>query len=620
MSDSAVSTTAAGAPRVIGQLLLSAGAITEDELRAALAEQRWSRERLGVVLVRNGASPSDVARALACQLRLPFLEGPLVPEAEALAAIDHAVARRARLLPLRLERGRMLVAVEDPLDAGTLDDLRFRTGRRIEPAVVAPATLDAAWARLAGSPVEAPGVVSGADGGVVGAPLSPTGEAARPEAASPGVVAIVERLLAGAWEAGASDVHVEPRPERLLVRVRVDGELREIMEFPAAAAAAVVSRLKIMAGLDISVKRRPQDGRATVTVGARRVDLRVSTLPAVEGEKTVLRMLDPAHAGMGLDDLGLPADMRARLDRLLLRSHGGLVVTGPTGSGKTTTLYAILGSIDRDRRNVVTLEDPIEYRLAGLTQVQVQPRSGLTFAAALRAVLRQDPDVVMVGEMRDLETAEVGMAAALTGHLVLSTLHTNDAASAVSRLVEMGIAPYMVAGGLAGVLAQRLVRRLCRKCRRERASESHELEALGLPAGDTRVFEPVGCAACEGRGYRGRTGIFDLLAVDAEVREAILARAGSDEVRRRAHRAGALGLAHHAWRRLRAGETSLTEVAPFLALLAAQRPRGEPLSVGRPAEPPRAGRRDPEPGRGQGAAAGAGRKATPALAPSAPKT
>ncbi|MEN8375584.1 MAG: ATPase, T2SS/T4P/T4SS family [Gemmatimonadota bacterium] len=570
MADSGRAGDGGAQTRVLGQLLLTSGAVSAEELRAALTEQRWTRERLGEVLVRNGTAPEEVARGLARQLRLPYLEGPLQADPDAVGAVDVALALRARVVPLRLDQGRLIVAVDDPLNAGALDDLRFRTGRRVEPAVAAPGTIDAALAALEASATRPPQNAPAHPSETAASTAPRAGVASHPVRAlsAPGVISMVERLLAGAWDAGASDVHVEPRADRLLVRARVDGELREIMHFPAAASAAVVSRLKIIAGLDISVKRRPQDGRATASVGARDIELRVSTLPTVEGEKTVLRLLDPAHAGMALGELGLPPPLRVRLDRILLRAHGSLLVTGPTGSGKTTTLYAILGSIDRERRNVVTLEDPIEYRLAGLTQVQVQPRSGLTFASALRAVLRQDPDVVMVGEMRDAETVEVGMAAALTGHLVLSTLHTNDAPSAVSRLVEMGTAPYLVAGGLAGVLAQRLVRRLCRGCRKPRTASADELAELGLPARATDVLDAVGCDACDGRGYRGRTGIFDLVAVDAAVRDAILNREGPDGVRRCARRAGAAGLASHAWQRVREGDTSLAEVAPFLVLLA----------------------------------------------------
>ncbi|HSM35059.1 MAG TPA: ATPase, T2SS/T4P/T4SS family [Longimicrobiales bacterium] len=551
------------APRVLGQLLRAAEAITEAELQAALNEQRWTRERLGVVLIRNGTEPEVVARGLAEQLRVPFVAGPLAQDGEAASLLDPASAERARMLPLRIEGGAILAAVDDPLDAGALDELRFRTGRRVEPVVVTPQALDDAFAALAGVP---------ASSGNAGGEARPTTADASPPTsaavADAGVVALVERILAASSQVGASDIHVEPRPEGLGVRARVDGELRRVFELPGDAAPAVVSRLKIMAGLDISVRRMPQDGRASVRLEGRPLDLRVSTLPSVHGEKVVLRMLDPEHAGMGMDELGLPPGLRIRLDRLLLRAHGALLVTGPTGSGKTTTLYAVLGSVDREHRNVVTLEDPIEYRLPGLTQVQVQVRAGFTFAAALRAVLRQDPDVVMVGEMRDPETAEVGMAAALTGHLVLSTLHTNDAASAVSRLIEMGVPPYMIAAGLSGVLAQRLVRRLCRGCRRPVPADPAELASLGLPEDGLAVHEAGGCAGCGGRGYRGRTGIFELLEIDAGVREAILRREGPDRIRGAAADAGAAGLPQHAAARLAAGETSLAEVAPFLALLA----------------------------------------------------
>jgi type II secretory ATPase GspE/PulE/Tfp pilus assembly ATPase PilB-like protein len=445
----------------------------------------------------------------------------------------------------------------------------------VEPVVVTSRALDAALARLTGATGPARGVLhASAPPRSLSAPpgngLEAAGSQASPadEVAGPGVVGQVQRILSAAEEVGASDIHVEPGADGLVVRARVDGVLRQVLGLPAHASPAVVSRLKIMAGLDISVKRLPQDGRATVRAGGRPIDLRVSTLPSVHGEKVVLRMLDPEHAGMGMDELGLPSRIRARLERLLMRAHGALLVTGPTGSGKTTTLYAILASVDRAHRNVVTLEDPIEYRLPGLTQVQVRARSGLTFASALRAVLRQDPDVVMVGEMRDSETAEVGMAAALTGHQVLSTLHTNDAASAVSRLAEMGVAPYMIAAGLSGVLAQRLVRRLCRGCRRPYSADPAELSALGLPARGLDLHDAEGCEGCGGRGYRGRTGIFELLEIDAGVREAILRREGPDRLRSIVRNGGAGGLAQQAAVRLGAGETSLGEVAPFLALLA----------------------------------------------------
>jgi type II secretory ATPase GspE/PulE/Tfp pilus assembly ATPase PilB-like protein len=342
--------------------------------------------------------------------------------------------------------------------------------------------------------------------------------------------------------------------------------LRELMVLPPHSRGAVVSRIKIMAGLDISVKRRPQDGRGAVRVQGRELALRVSTLPTHAGEKVVLRLLESSNAGQRLDQLGMAPALRRRFDRLLTRAHGVLLVTGPTGSGKTTTLYAALGSLDRDTRNVITLEDPVEYRLPGLTQVQVQPQAGLGFAAALRAVLRQDPDVIMLGELRDRETVEIALAAALTGHLVLSTLHTNDASSAPARLYEMGAPPYLVAGGLIGVLAQRLARRLCPHCRAQRLAKAAELSVMGLPARDAQVFAAVGCRRCDGTGYRGRVGIYELLVVSHRIRDRIVRRAPADAVSEAARAEGLVPLGHDAWEKVRSGLTTLSEVAPLFAL------------------------------------------------------
>ncbi|HUH13825.1 MAG TPA: GspE/PulE family protein, partial [Longimicrobiales bacterium] len=566
---------AGSSPRALGQLLVAAGALTDGALADALAEQRGTRERLGQLLVRRGADPEQVARALAAQLRLGFAPAPLRPDADALALVEPALARRHRVVPLGLGEGCLRVAMADPLDASALDDLQFQTGRRVEALVAVPAAVDEALGALYGAAtVER----------ILGRMAPPTGEPAAPEGGedvaalrraseAPPVVSLVDLVLERALAAGSSDVHVEPAADGLRVRARTDGELRPLVRLPAHLGAAVASRIKVMAGLDIATKRRPQDGRGAVRVHGRVLGLRVSTLPTAGGEKVVLRLLDPDNAGRRLEELGMGAATLGALRRVLLRTHGAMLVTGPTGSGKTTTLYAILAEVDRERRNVVTLEDPIEYRLEGLTQVQVQPQAGLTFAAALRAVLRQDPDVVMVGELRDRETVEAGMAAALTGHLVLSTLHTNDAPSAVARLVEMGVPPYLVAGGIAGVLAQRLVRRLCSACRVPASAQPAELASLGLPApAAARLFVAGGCERCHGSGYRGRIGIFELLVVDGAVRAGILARSGGDRLREAARAAGMVTLGEDAWLKVSGGLTTLEEVRPHLALLVDEAP------------------------------------------------
>ncbi len=570
--------------RLLGHLLVEAGATDDAELSAALDEQRRTRERLGAILERRGADPEQIARALAVQLRLPYAEPPLRPAPDALALVPRAQALRLRIVPLDTRERRLAVAMADPLDVSGIDDLQFQTGRRVEPHVALGAAVDLALLEAYGddavaslltrlpAPVGSAKVARGNDAG------DDVGALRRASEAGP-VVALVDHILTRAVTAHASDVHIEPRGTSLAVRERVDGVLRPVMELPGHTGSAVASRVKIMAGLDIAVKRRPQDGRTAVHVKGSSIGVRVSTLPARHGEKLVLRLLDGGGI-RSLDDVGL-GDAMPHLRALLGRGHGLILVTGPTGSGKTTTLYAALGELDRERRNILTLEDPVEYHLKGLTQVQVHPRAGLNFATALRAVLRQDPDVIMVGEMRDRETVEVGLSAAMTGHLVLSTLHTTDAPGAVARLGEMGAPLYLVAGGLIGVLAQRLVRRLCTHCRRPITLPAERLAELGLPARPVQVYEAAGCPRCRDSGYRGRIGIFEVLVVDARIRDLILRGGGADTIREAARAAGCLPLSHDAWRKVRQGLTTVGEVAPLLGLLADEAPVcpgcGEPV-------------------------------------------
>jgi type IV pilus assembly protein PilB len=570
-------TTPSRPPGPLGQVLLALGAIDVPELGEALTEQRRTGERIGVILVRRGLDSEHIARALARQLRLPYAASPLQPEPAALRLIDGAIAARLRIIPLALTERTLRVAMADPLDVAAMEDLRFRTGRRIEAVVASPTTvegaivaayhanaMDAVLTKLPGGGAAArsatpPVTVEGHD----------TVDSLRRAADAPPVVALVDLILAKAVQQRASDIHLEPAGATMRVRARVDGVLRELMVLPAQSRGAIVSRIKVMAGLDISVKRRPQDGRGSVRVQGRELALRVSTLPTHTGEKAVLRLLDSDNASQRLGQLGMLPALHARFSRLLLRSHGVLLVTGPTGSGKTTTLYAALAALDRELYNVITLEDPVEYRLPGLTQVQVHRKAGLGFAAALRAVLRQDPDTIMLGELRDRETVDIALAAALTGHLVLSTLHTNDAASAPARLYEMGAPPYLVAGGLIGVLAQRLARRLCMHCRAQRLAPAREFAELGLPAREAQVFAAVGCARCDGTGYRGRVGIFELLVVTPRMRERIVRRAPADVLREIARADGMIPLSQDAWLKVQAGLTTMREVAPLLALASA---------------------------------------------------
>jgi type II secretory ATPase GspE/PulE/Tfp pilus assembly ATPase PilB-like protein len=426
----------------------------------------------------------------------------------------------------------------DPLDMAAVDDLQFRTGKRIEPVVVEPAAVESALASYE------PGTLATLlDRIPARVQTTDSEEELRRAIEAPPVVAIVDHIFNSAVRVGASDIHIEPGAECMTVRGRVDGLLRELLTLPLHTGAAITSRIKVMAALDISVKRRPQDGRTTIRVGSRDIFARISTLPANGAEKIVVRLLDGVQQFASLAELGLFDDTLAQFRRMLQHPHGVILVTGPTGSGKSTSLYAALTELDRQTRNIITLEDPVEYKLKGITQVQVERRAGLTFPRALRAVLRQDPDIIMVGEMRDRETVDVALAAAMTGHLVLSTLHTNDAPSAVTRLLDMGAQPYLVAATLAGVLAQRLVRRKCRGC-----------------AG-------AGCGECAGTGYRGRLGIYEAMPVDAAVRACIARRATADTLRNLACEKGMLSLAEDARRKVAAGLTTAAEAAPLLALL-----------------------------------------------------
>ena len=534
--------------RVLGQMLLAEGGITNDQLGAALREQQKTRERLGEILSRSGADPELIARALARQLRLPFAPSPLAPHRDALALVERSVATRLRVVPLGVREKAISIAMADPLDINAIDDLQFRTGRRVEPAVAAPLAVQQALSAYDMTDVAALLARIPAN------PGSNSDDELRRVSEAPPVVALLDYILNRAALSRASDVHIEPLPDRLLVRARVDGVLRELATLPQHVTAALASRIKVTADLDISIRRKPQDGRCTFRCNNVEVAARVSTLPSHHGEKIVLRLLPATNEIATLDSIGMESAMLEDMRSMLRRAHGVFLVTGPTGSGKTSTLYAALSEMDTRGKNIVTLEDPIERRIEGVTQVQVNRRGGTTFSRALRAILRQDPDIILIGELRDRETVETALAAALTGHLVLSTLHTNDAASAATRLIEMGAPPYLVCGALVGVLAQRLARRLCPHCKREVVRDG------------VRVFEAGECARCERAGYRGRIGIFELMTLDSAARELVMKKASAETLRAAARASGQMLLADDAWAKVLAGQTSEDEVAAILAL------------------------------------------------------
>jgi type IV pilus assembly protein PilB len=527
-------------PKILGQLLLETGAITEADLEQALARQLGSGRRIGELLVNGGHTDEEsVARCLSLQLGLPYEPPPLRGEAPALRTVSSDLARRGRVLPLSATPRVLRLAMADPLDLPILDDVQFQCGRRVEPVVSSPKAVLEGIAHDYGGEVEA--LLQDLPEKARQPQEAEFADLERAARAAP-VVRAVEHVLREAIRKGASDIHIEQQGGELIIRYRMDGILRKTLSLPADSQEAVTSRLKIMAGMDISVKRKPQDGGMALWQDERELNLRVSSLPVKTGEKVVVRILDPDKAPRGLEELGLSSADLARLRRLMAAGQGVILAAGPTGSGKSSTLFAALAELDRDRRNLVTLEDPVEYRLPGANQVQVNPKAGLTFPAALRSVLRQDPDIIMVGEIRDRETAEIAMAAAVTGHLVLSTIHTVDAPGAITRLLNMGVPPYLLAGGLAGVVAQRLVRRLCDRCRGGRDK---------------------GCTDCPD-GYRGRTGVFQLLTVTDALREGIVQGASLANLRRMAREGGMGSLRDDALRKVSEGTTSPHEVGRIL--------------------------------------------------------
>ena len=525
----------AARPLRLGQSLVDSGRLERRHLRAALDEQEGSGRRLGEILVRRGyVDDKAVARSLASQLRLPFAEGPLICEAEALGLVDARLARARAVLPLSATDRTLRLAISDPLDQETLEELRFSTGRHIEPIVAAPSTVaDAIRTAYEGELAELVNNLPACDAD------SEDDRTLKAAAAAAPVVRFVDHILHHAAGLGASDIHLEPFAGRVLIRYRIDGVLRRLLTLPGSGMASITSRIKVMAGMDISVKRKPQDGGLAVEHAAGSLRIRASALPVAGGEKIVLRLLDPLQVPRNLDGLGFSQRDASLVRRLGQAGQGVILAAGPTGSGKSSSLFAALAELNQERLNVVTLEDPMEYQLPGINQVQVSPLAGLTFPVALRAILRQDPDVVMVGEIRDRETAEIAMSAAVTGHLVLSTIHATDAPGAITRLLHMGVPPHLVAGGLSAVVAQRLVRTFCRFCRGR---------------------DPEACTRCSD-GYSGRTGVFQVLAMNDAIREQIMRGASTSDLGRLASESGMASLTEDVSRKVAEGLTSPHEAA-----------------------------------------------------------
>ena len=551
-------------PKQLGQILIEQGLITEEQLQTALEVHHRTPKSLGRVLIDMGLiREADLVRALAEQVGLEFVdlsETQIDPAAAAL--LPETLARRYRALPIGERDGKLLVAMSDPANVYALDDIRAITNRDVQPVVATASDVEQAISRFSQLEGQVEQLASEA-----ASALEAEGEEDLEAAVEDApIVKLVNAIMTQAVADRASDVHIEPHEKDLRVRFRVDGVLHEAMpRAPKAIQNGLISRLKVMADLNIAEKRVPQDGRISMKVGGRQLDLRVATLPTVWGEKVVIRVLDKSQALIKLEELGFLDDAYKRYEEAFRKPYGAILVTGPTGSGKSTTLYATLNILNSIDRNIITVEDPVEYRLPGVNQIQVNPKAGLTFASALRSILRADPDIVLIGEIRDKETAMIAVEAALTGHLVLSTLHTNDAPSAITRLIEMDVETFLVASAIDCVVAQRLARKLCERCKEAYRPEPAELLEAGYPEWRVpeivELFRPVGCGSCAKTGYRGRIGLYEVMPMSEEIERLTVERASSDEIKAVAIQQGMQTLKEDGLEKARMGLTSIEEVA-----------------------------------------------------------
>lgn len=550
----------------LGEILLEEGLVNEEQLMAALDEQVVRGTSLGRVLVELGIlSEEQLVAALASQVGMEFVDLDEYPvERAAVVMLPAAQCRRYVVLPIGVRDGQLVLAMADPGNVMALDDARAMSGMFVTPVVAAHDNLVRAidrYCRADGEMADLTDAFEAENKEETELDLSKLSGADADDAP---IVRYVNLLVTQAITDRASDIHIEPTEGELRVRYRIDGVLHEMQRSPKQIQSGVISRVKILSDIDIAERRKPQDGRMSVVHNGRKIDLRVATLPTVWGEKIVMRILDNSTASLDLRDLSFGEENYEIYSKSYRKPYGMILVTGPTGSGKSTTLYATLNAVSRPEINVITVEDPVEYRLPGINQVQVNPKAGLTFAGALRSILRSDPDVVLLGEIRDHETAQIAIEAALTGHLVLSTLHTNDAPSAITRLVEMGIEPFLVGSAIDCIVAQRLARRLCSKCKVPYEPDEVELAAARFPwlPGEEKpvLHRPGGCSTCSGTGYRGRLALHEVMEVSEAIERHAVAGSSSAEIARTALGEGMTSLRSDGWRKVVAGDTSIEEI------------------------------------------------------------
>lgn len=546
----------------LGDLLLSVGLITEEQLNQALGMQKKTKERLGTTLIQGGfITEGQLIDALRMQLGIEFVDlTKTVIQPEMVDQIPKNMAKKYGVIPVKLEKDHLYLAMSDPLNFMAIEEVRAATRKKIIPMIASENGVEHAIANLYGNEGAARAIAQmRQEAGFV--EQEETENNSESEVASAPTIRLVNSIIERAVVEGASDIHLEPSEGDMNIRMRVDGRLHSMLQVPRDLQDSVVSRMKIMGHMDIAERRIPQDGRAELRIKSKDIDLRLSTLPTIYGEKIVIRLLNREAALLDRDGIGIQADDSKKMDRLLQHNSGVILLVGPTGSGKSSTMYTMIKELNQDTVNLITLEDPVEYHIDGITQVQINEKTGMTFANGLRAILRQDPDIICVGEIRDGETAEIAMRAAMTGHLVISTLHTEDAISAIDRLRDMGVEPYLIAAGLRGIISQRLVRKICPNCKEAYEPADDKMELIGFGAENKHTFyHGKGCPLCFHSGYRGRTGVFEFLMMNEKIRTCITETTDKQTLRKVIHESDFVSMTEHAKELITNGVTTVEEI------------------------------------------------------------
>lgn len=551
----------------LGDLLISAGVIRPEQLNEALAIQKQTRERLGDVLINNGIiTEQQLIEALQMQLGVDFVDLTAVSIPLELARfVPRSIAKKYCVVPVKLQKDELYVAMSDPLNFEAQEEIKSASHKQVVPMIATRRAVEQAIATLYGNEGTARAIEEmKREAGSNQADIVPVqmSKAVDNGAAEAPTIRFVNSVIQRAITERASDIHLEPQEGEMVVRMRIDGVLRRVFTVPANLQATVIARLKIMGGMNIAERKIPQDGRAMVTAKDKEIDLRISSIPTIYGEKIVLRLLDKSSGHINRKAIGLEGEDEKKYDRLLKNSSGVILIVGPTGSGKSTTMCAMIQELCNEQTNIMTLEDPVEYNIPGANQCQINEKTGMTFAVGLRSILRQDPDVISVGEIRDGETASIAVRAAITGHLVISTLHTNDAVSTISRLVDIGVEPYMISSALRGVVSQRLVRKICPHCRKAYTPTEEEKRMVGIPENeDVTFYKGEGCQECGRTGYRGRRGVFEILTLDAALRREVANNASSEELTKTALENGFVTMKDNCRRLVLEGVTTVAEAA-----------------------------------------------------------